>query len=115
MIPFNLKIFLFIVLVIYFLMVLKAVKKGTMPIKSSALWLFFGFLMLVLLFFPKFLVDVASLVGIKTISNLLLFGAVMALLVLAFDLYKLNNTLKRKNITLAQEIGIIKHELYKKK
>ena len=53
--------------------------------------------------------------GIETISNLLLFGGVMALLVLAFDLYKLNNIEKRKNIILAQEIGIIKHELNKKK
>ncbi len=115
MIPLNLQIFLLIVLLFYFFMVLKAVKKGTMPIKSSVLWFLIGFLMLVLLFFPDFLVKLASLVGIETISNLLLFGAVMALLVLAFDLYKLNNIEKRKNIILAQEIGIIKHELNKKK
>lgn len=115
MISLNLKIFLLIVLLFYFFMVLKSVKKGTMPIKSSVLWFLIGFLMLILLFFPEFLIKVASIVGIETISNLLLFGAVMALLVLAFDLYKINNIEKRKNITLAQEIGIIKHELNKKK
>ena len=86
-----------------------------MPIKSSVLWFLIGLLMFILLFFPEFLIKIASIVGIKTISNLLLFGAVMALLVLAFDLYKINNIEKRKNIILAQEIGIIKHELNKKK
>lgn len=115
MISLNLKIFLLIVLLFYFFMVLKAVRKGTMPIKSSVLWFLIGLLMFILLFFPEFLIKIASIVGIKTISNLLLFGAVMALLVLAFDLYKINNIEKRKNIILAQEIGIIKHELNKKK
>lgn len=115
MISLNLELFLLVVTLFYFFMVLKAVKRGTMPIKSSLLWFIIGFLMLLLLFFPEMLVKIASLVGIKTISNLLLFGAVMALLVLAFDLYKINNIEKRKNIALAQEIGIIKHELYKKK
>ena len=115
MISLNLKIFLLVVTLFYFFMVFKAIKKGTMPIKSSVLWLFFGILMLLLIGFPEFLVKIASLVGIKTISNLLLFGAVLALLVLAFDLYKINNIEKRKNVSLAQEIGIIKHELNKKK
>lgn len=115
MISINLELFLLIVTLIYFVIVLNSVKKGTMPIKSSILWFLIGFLMLILLLFPELLVNFSSLVGIKTISNLLLFGAVMALLMLAFDLYKINNIEKGKNITLAQEVGIIKHELYKKK
>lgn len=114
MISLNLEFFLLLVTLFYFLIVLNAVKKEKMPIKSSVLWFFIGILMLLLLLFPELLVKVASLVGIETISNLLLFGAVMALLMLAFDLYKLNNTEKRKNITLAQEVGIIKHEISKK-
>jgi len=115
MIPLNLKIFLFILTIIYFLIVLRAVKNNIMPIKSSILWFLIFVLMIVLILFPELLVKISSLVGIKTISNLLLFGAVMALLILAFDLYKLNNIEKRKNISLAQEVGIIKYELKNKK
>lgn len=114
MISFNLEFFLLLVTLFYFFVVLNAVKKEKMPIKSSILWFFIGFLMLFFLLFPELLVQAATLVGIETISNLLLFGAVMALLMLAFDLYKLNNIEKRKNITLAQEVGIIKHEISKK-
>ena len=115
MISLNLELFLLFVTLFYFFIVLKAVKKGTMPIKSSVLWLLIGFLMLLLLFWPELLVKITSLVGIKTISNLLLFGAVMALLMLNFDLYKINNIEKRKNIILAQEVAIINYELSKKK
>lgn len=114
MISTALEVFLLIVTLVYFFIVLKAVKKGTMPIKSSILWFIIGFMMLFFLFFPELLIKISSIVGIKTISNLLLFGAVMALLILAFDLYKINNIEKKKNITLAQEVGIIKHELNKK-
>lgn len=115
MISLNLELFLLIITLIYFVIVMNAVKKETMPIKSSVLWFFIGFLMLLFLLFPSMLVKAASVIGIKTISNLVLFGAVMALLMLAFDLYKINNIEKKKNITLAQEVGILKHELYKKK
>lgn len=115
MISIKLELFLLLVTLVYFAMVLKAVKKGTMPIKSSILWFLIGFIMIFLLLWPELLIKLSSFVGIKTISNLLLFGAVMALLMLAFDLYKINNMNKIKNITLAQEVGIIKHELYKKK
>ena len=115
MISTTLEFFLLIVTLIYFFIVLRAVKNGKMPIKSSILWFIIGLMMLLFLFFPELLMKISSLVGIKTISNLLLFGAVMALLILAFDLYKINNIEKKKNITLAQEVGIIKHELDKKK
>lgn len=114
MISLKLEIFLLIVTFIYFIIVINAVKKEKIPIKSSALWFLIGFLMLLLLLIPELLIKISSVVGIKTISNLLLFGAVMALLILIFDLYKLNNTLKKKNTILSQEIGIIKHEINKK-
>ena len=115
MISIKLEVFLLIVTLIYFIIVLRAVRNGTMPIKSSLLWFLIGIILIVFLLMPEFLVKVSSIVGIKTISNLLLFGAVMALLMLAFDLYKLNNIEKRKNIALAQEVGILKHEVYRKK
>ena len=42
MISIKLKIFLLIVNVLYFLIVLRSVKKGKMPIKSSIIWFVFG-------------------------------------------------------------------------
>ena len=115
MITLNLKIFLYVVNFVYFLIILFAVKKDRMPIKSSIIWFLIGIFMFIFISFPDILVDVASLVGIETISNLVLFTGVMCLLVLSFDLYKIINIEKKKNISLSQEIGIIKNELRKKK
>lgn len=115
MISIKLKLFLLLVDILYFLIVLKAVRNDKIPIKSSLLWFFFGIMMFIFILAPKLLVDISSLVGIKTISNLVLFSGVMCLLVLSFDLYKINNSEKKKNIVLAQEIGIIKNELSRKK
>lgn len=115
MLSVKLQIFLGIVTFFYFVIVLNAVRKDKMPIKSSILWFLFGVLMVVFILFPKMLIDVSSMVGIKTISNLVLFAGVMCLLILSFDLYRINNIEKKKNIVLTQEIGIIKNELNQKK
>lgn len=115
MIPLNLKIFACIVIAFYFILVLNAVHKDKMPIKSSVLWLSIGILMMIFVFIPETLIKISKLAGIETISNLLFFGGMICLLVLSFDLYRINNIEKRKNITLAQEVGILKNEIHKKK
>lgn len=115
MLSVKLQIFLGIVTFFYFVIVLNAVRKDKMPIKSSILWFLFGILMVIFILFPKMLIDISSMVGIKTISNLVLFAGVMCLLILSFDLYRINNIEKKKNIALTQEIGIIKNELNQKK
>lgn len=114
MISLKLILFLSIIILIYFLIVLRAVRNGKFPIKSSVLWFCFGILMIIFICFPKLLLNIAKLVGIETISNMLLFGGVLALLILSFDLYKQMNQEKRKNIILAQEIGILKNEIKNK-
>lgn len=114
MISFKLVIFLSIIILIYFFIVLRSVRNGKFPIKSSILWILFGVLMIIFVCFPNFLLDIAKIVGIETISNMLLFGGVLALLILSFDLYKIMNLEKRKNIILAQEIAIIKNEIKNK-
>lgn len=114
MLSINLKIFTAIIIIFFFVIVLNAVHKDKMPIKSSILWFLIGILMIVFLTFPEMLIKISKIAGIETISNLLLFGGVMSLLILSFDLYRINNLEKRKNIILAQEIGIIKNELRKK-
>lgn len=114
MISGKLTIFLSIIIFGYFLIVLRSVRNGKIPIKSSVLWICFGILMIIFVCFPNFLLKVAKVVGIETISNMLLFGGVLALLILSFDLYKIMNLEKRKNIILAQEIGILKNEIKNK-
>lgn len=113
MISNNLKMFLFVITLIYFVFVLKAIKQQKMPIKSSILWLTFGLVMIVCIFNQSLLSDLCKLIGIEKVSNFLLFAGFMALLILSFDLYKLNYELKRKITTLGQELAVLKDEVKK--
>ncbi len=115
MLSLNLKIFAIIIIIFYFCIVLNAVHKDKMPIKSSILWFLIGILMFAFILFPEMLIKISKLVGIETISNLLFFCGMICLLILSFDLYRLNNLEKRKSIVLAQEIGIIKNAINKTK
>lgn len=114
MISTNLKIFLLIVTLIYFIIVLRAIKKQKMPVKSSILWLVFGIFMIICIFAQSFLIKLCMLIGIEEVSNLLLFCGFMAVLILTFDLYNLNYQLKKKNIILSQELAILKNEIKNK-
>ena len=113
MISSSLKIFLFIITLVYLIFVLKAVKQQKMPIKSSILWLTFGIVMIICIFIESLLTQICNFIGIEKVSNFLLFCGIMALLVLSFDLYKLNYELKRKIIILGQELAVIKDEIKK--
>ena len=110
MLSFNLKMFLIIILVIYFYIIFRAIKKEKMPIKSSIIWIFFGVLFIISIFCQPELEKICKFIGIEKVSNFLLFFGFMALLVLSFDLYRINNQLKQKIILLGQELAILKNE-----
>lgn len=114
MISNNLKVFLLIVTLIYFIIILISIKNQKIPIKSSILWIIFGVLMVICIFAQPILIKICDLIGIEKVSNLLLFCGFMAMLILVFDLYKLNYELKRKNIILSQEISVLKNEIKRK-
>lgn len=114
MLSLNLKIFLIIISVIYFIIVLSSIKKQLMPIKSSILWLVFGVLIVISIFCQPILQSICNILGIEKVSNLLLFCGFMALLILTFDLYKLNNQMKNKIISLGQELALLKNEIKNK-
>ncbi len=114
MISVNLKIFLAIITVIYFIIILIAIKKQTMPVKSSVLWIVFGVIMFISIFITPLLSKLCDFIGIEKVSNLLLFCGFMALLILSFDLYKLNYQLKKKIVALGQELALLKDEVKNK-
>ncbi len=114
MISINLKLFLGIVTIVYFIIILIAIKKESMPIKSSIIWFFFGIIMVICIFIGPFLDLICEVIDVKEVSNLLLFGGFMSLLILSFDLYVLYYKLKKNNIILAQKVAILENEIKNK-
>ena len=114
MLSFNLKLFLLLISFCYFFIVFRALKKQKIPVSTSILWVTFGVILVVCIFFQPLLQEVCDFLGIEKVSNMLLFCGFIALLILSFNLYILNNNLKQKTIQLGQELSILKNEIKRK-
>ena len=67
--------------------------------------------MIIVTIFPGILACIASIVGIELVSNLVFLLGWLILLILTFVLTIIVSDLKRKEILLIQEIGILKKEI----
>lgn len=107
----NLRMFLFLVVISFILLILHTIKKKRLLLKYSLLWLASALLMIISILFPHFLTLLSNLLGIELVSNLVFLIGFLILLVLTFVLTIIVSEQKRKIILIVQELGIIKKEL----
>jgi len=105
MISGKLQIAMLIAIGLYFLIVFHLLKRRSLNLKYTLLWLFSGVIMLVLAIFPKILSWLAALVGIYEPTNalfaLMFFCVIIILMSLTAIVSKLNEKSKRVIQTLA--------------
>ena len=107
----NLKICLLIVEILFFIGIVHNIRNKCLLLKYSLLWLAGICFMIIVTIFPGILACIASIVGIELVSNLVFLLGWLILLILTFDLTIIVSDLKRKEILLIQEIGILKKEI----
>lgn len=61
----SLKIFAFIVILCYFIIVLGFLRKKKFDLKYSLLWLLAGIIMILVVAFPNFIIWVTGMMGVK--------------------------------------------------
>ncbi len=118
MISRSLKIVLVLAVFIYIVFILAAVKKKKMRINYLIVWMFIGLALLIALLLPNFITFLSKLTGFELVINMLFSGAIFLIFLLIFDLTKQITLEQNKNVTLIQEISILKkrvEELEKKK
>lgn len=107
----KLQVALLFALAFYFYILFHLLKKKRLNLKYTLLWIFSGFLMLLITLFPDILFAVASLVGISVPSNALfamvLFFMLIILMTLTSIVSKLNEQVKR----LTQSIAFLEKQL----
>ena len=90
--------FLFAILV-YFIILFILLKRKSLSLRYTLLWLFSGFLMLIIIIFPQLLFAFSSLVGIEVQSNalfaVLFFCIIIILVSLTSIISKQNEMTKR--------------------
>lgn len=105
MISSKLQIAMLIAIALYFLIVFRLLKRKSLNLKYTLLWLLSGVIMLVLAVFPQILNWLAALVGIYDPTNALFafmfFCVIIILMSLTAIVSKLNEKSKRVIQTLA--------------
>ncbi len=103
----TLQLMMFLAVILYFILLFYFLKKKTLNIKYTLLWIFSGFLMLLLTVFPKILAWFASIVGIYSPANALFavisFCVICILMSLTAIVSKLNEKVKK----LVQAIALL--------
>lgn len=107
MLDIRLRVCLIIAVVIYFINIIIRLKKKSLTLKYSLLWIFAGVVMLLLVCFPALLLKAANLVGIKEEMNgLYIFASIFGVMLL-LSLTTIVTSLHNKTKTLIQEIAIL--------
>ena len=113
----QLKIFLVVILFIYLFLIVKSVKNKNMRINYLIFWSITGIALIIALCVPNFVDNVSKWLGFELPINMIFSLAIFIVLYLIFDLTRQITKEQNKNITLIQELSMLKkrvEELEKK-
>lgn len=109
----TLKIALVLAIVIYYIIVLKLLKKGSLSLRYSLIWLIMGLCLAVMLIFPQVLVKICEILGIvEPINGLftVFIGFILMLLMLLSSIVSRQSD-KIKNLT--QDNALLEYRIRK--
>lgn len=107
MIATRLRVLLLIAVCIYFIMVFCLLRRKTLNLKYTLLWLASESVMLILALFPQLLQSFASLVGIYDPMNALFSLIIFCILIILMSLTAIVSKLNRKTKTLIQALALL--------
>ena len=101
--------------ILWLIIILRDVRKGTISIRYSLVWFFMAVILLLVGVFTSFMEFVAESFGFTTISNLVI-GIILSLLMF-ITLVLTHIVTKQKNQirVLTQEVALIKEKINRKK
>lgn len=108
---FKLQLSLIIGIIIYFVVIIYFLKKNTLTLKYSLLWLFSGFVMLILAIFPSLFDIIIKFLGIASVTNGLFAIAVFMILIILMSLTAILSKMKDQNKQLIQSCALLEKRL----
>ncbi|MCX7711729.1 MAG: DUF2304 domain-containing protein [Clostridia bacterium] len=97
--------------ILFLLVTLELVRKSKLLEKYSLLWIFFGFVMLILSSTPYFIERIARLLEIKYAPSVLFLLGFVYLIIFSLNMTTVFSKQSQKITTLTQEIAILKEKL----
>lgn len=106
MIPDKLKVTMLIVIALFFIGVLRLLKRHRLQLRYTLLWLFCTFLLFLLILFPQAMTWIGRLVGIQTTMNTLYIFLIGFLIILSLSLTSIVSIQMKEIKTLDQSIAL---------
>lgn len=107
----TLKIVLILILMIYILCILKAVKRKNMRIGYLIFWAVTGVILITALCIPNLVENISKALGFEMPINMIFSMAIFVILYLIFNLTTLISREQNKNVLLIQEISMLKRRV----
>lgn len=111
MLSYSLRIFLAIALVVYFFMIIIFLKKKSLSLRYTLLWIFAGVMMGIFLVFPQLLDQLIAMVGIKSTMNGLFALSIFFLLILCMTITSIVSKQSNHIKSLAQNNAFLEKRI----
>lgn len=111
MLPINLQITLCIAVIIYFLLIMIFLKKRTLELKYTLLWLLAGVVMAFFIFFPRALYNLVRAFGIESAMNGLYVMCIGFIIILLMSLTSIVSRQTNKIRVLIQENAMLEKRI----
>lgn len=107
----SLSVIMIVISILFLYMILRDINKNEITLEYAKLWIFVGFIMLFISISAEFSTWIAKSLGFELLSNFLLVGAVLFLIVHSFLQAKELSRNKKQITSLIQEVSLVKKEI----
>jgi len=107
MVPVSLQMIVIIGIIFYFAVIFYLLKKKTLALKYTLMWIFAGIIMAIIAVFPTLLKKLSILIGIETPSNALFAVLLFVILLILMSLTSIISGLNKMNVKLIQAVALL--------
>lgn len=109
----ELRIALLAITIIYAIVILKLIKKKEMNLYFNIFWIFSICILVFSMIFPNIIIRISKIIGFQTPVNMIFCFAIFVSFYLIFKLTLILSQEYKKNVSMIQEISILKIKIEK--
>jgi len=106
----RIKVFIFIILVVALIGILRFIQKKELQLKYALIWILVDVLMIIAVLIPRFLMHISSLLGVYSVTNMLFFLGIMFTLAIIFSLTVALSRASDRIRKLSQQIALNEYD-----
>lgn len=107
----ELRIFLIVAIIVYLLIIFNLLRKKSLNLKYTLIWLVSAVVMLIVAIFPDLFLNLSSIVGIVDGTNFVFVVEAMFVLIILLSLTSIVSHLNDKNRKLIQSVALLEKRM----